>query len=86
MMNSLLDLILIGLVGGVAGKLIMPGRDPGGFVVTILLGIAGALLMGLIGQALHLYDRWYEARYLAAIAGTILLLVIYRLVMRGRVR
>lgn len=84
--NNILWWILIGLVGGVIGKLIMPGRDPGGFIVTILLGIAGALLAGFIGQAIGWYQNWREGQFLAAIVGTILILIVYRLVMRNRTR
>ena len=51
---SIIGWILFGLVVGIVGKLLMPGRDPGGFIITILLGIAGALLGGFIGQALGL--------------------------------
>jgi uncharacterized membrane protein YeaQ/YmgE (transglycosylase-associated protein family) len=53
---SILGWILFGLVVGVVGKLLMPGRDPGGFVLTILLGIAGALIGGFVGQSLGFYQ------------------------------
>lgn len=82
--NNILWWILIGLVGGVIGKMIMPGRDPGGFIVTILLGIAGALLAGFVGQATGWYNNWREGQFVAAIIGTILILIVYRLVMRNR--
>jgi len=84
--RGLLGWILIGLVAGVLGKLIMPGRDPGGFVVTILLGIAGALLAGFVGQALGFYQPGEVAGWVAAVLGSLALLIIYRLVMRGRAR
>lgn len=84
--RGFLGWIFIGVVAGVLGKLIMPGRDPGGFVVTILLGIAGALLAGFLGQSLGWYSNWREAGYIAAIIGSILLLIFYRLVMRSRTR
>ncbi|RHW16898.1 GlsB/YeaQ/YmgE family stress response membrane protein [Sphingomonas gilva] len=76
--------ILIGAVAGVIGKLIMPGKDPGGCIVTILLGIAGALLAGFVAQALGLAVRGWFATYLAAIAGAVVILVIYRLIIRNR--
>lgn len=76
--------IIIGIVAGVLGKLIMPGRDPGGFIVTILLGIAGALLAGFLGQAVGFYQAGQGAGWIGATVGAIILLVIYRLVMRGR--
>jgi len=78
--------IVIGIVAGVLGKLIMPGRDPGGFIVTILLGIAGALLAGFLGQAVGIYDNGEQAGWIGATIEAILLLVIYRLVMRNRAR
>lgn len=76
--------IVIGLVAGVLGKLIMPGKDPGGFIVTILLGIAGALLAGFAGQAVGFYRPGQGAGWIAATLGAIALLAIYRVVMRGR--
>lgn len=76
--------ILIGLVAGVLGKLIMPGKDPGGFVVTILLGIAGALLAGYLGQAVGYYGPGEAAGWVAATLGALALLIVYRLVMQGR--
>lgn len=82
--RGFLGWILIGIVAGVLGKLIMPGRDPGGFVVTILLGIAGALLAGFLGQAIGLYGPGRQAGWIAATLGAIVLLFIYRTVMRSR--
>jgi uncharacterized membrane protein YeaQ/YmgE (transglycosylase-associated protein family) len=75
---GILGWILFGLIVGAIAKLIMPGRDPGGIIVTILLGIAGALLAGFIGQALGLYGPNDAAGYIAAIIGAIALLAIYR--------
>lgn len=82
--RSFLGWIVIGIVAGVLGKLIMPGRDPGGFIVTILLGIAGALLAGFLGQAVGFYRPGQAAGWIASTAGAILILLIYRLVMRNR--
>ena len=84
--RSFLGWILIGLVAGVLGKLIMPGKDPGGFIVTILLGIAGALLAGFVGQAVGFYRAGEGAGWIAATLGAIVLLLLYRLVMRSRLR
>jgi uncharacterized membrane protein YeaQ/YmgE (transglycosylase-associated protein family) len=78
-MFGILGWIIFGLVIGVIAKLIMPGRDPGGFIVTILLGVAGALLGGWIGRALGLYGPDDAAGFLMALAGAILLLVLYRM-------
>lgn len=83
-MLSFLSLVLFGLVVGVIAKLLMPGRDPGGFIVTILLGIAGALLGGWIGRMMGFYGPNEGAGFFMALLGSILLLAIYRLTMRGR--
>lgn len=80
---SILWTLIIGLVVGAIAKLIMPGKDPGGFIITILLGIAGAFLAGFLGRALHWYGEGEPAGFIASTIGAIILLVIYRLV-RGR--
>ncbi|WP_136162845.1 GlsB/YeaQ/YmgE family stress response membrane protein [Sphingomonas flavalba] len=77
--------IAIGLVIGVVGKLAMPGRDPGGFVVTILLGIAGALLGGFVCRAAAI-GAGGGTIHVAAALGAALLLILYRLVMWSRTR
>ncbi|MEO5867458.1 MAG: GlsB/YeaQ/YmgE family stress response membrane protein [Sphingomonas sp.] len=84
--NSFLGCILIGLVAGVLGKVIMPGRDPGGVIVTILIGIAGALLAGYVSPyfGLRIDNGWQS--YAAATAGAVVLLALYRLVTSRRVR
>ena len=76
--------ILFGLLVGIVGKLMMPGRDPGGFILTILLGIAGALLGGFVGQSLGLYREGEPAGFIMAVLGSILLLCIYRMVVSRR--
>ncbi|MGH7834109.1 MAG: GlsB/YeaQ/YmgE family stress response membrane protein [Candidatus Binatia bacterium] len=75
---SVLGWILFGLVAGIVGKLLMPGRDPGGFIVTILLGIAGALLGGYIGRALGMYREDDPVGFIMAVIGSIILLIVYR--------
>lgn len=82
---GILTWILFGLVVGVIAKLLMPGRDPGGFIVTILLGIAGALLGGFIGRAMGFYGPNESAGWIISILGAILLLVLYRVMVRRRV-
>lgn len=82
---GILTWILFGLVVGVIAKLLMPGRDPGGFIVTILLGIAGALLGGFIGRAMGFYGPDQAAGWIISILGAILLLVLYRMMARRRV-
>ena len=84
--RGFLGWILIGLVAGVLGKFIMPGRDPGGFIVTILLGIAGALLAGFVAQSMGAHLQGGFMNYAAATGGAVALLLIYRLVMSGRTR
>jgi uncharacterized membrane protein YeaQ/YmgE (transglycosylase-associated protein family) len=81
----MLGWIVFGLIVGVIAKLLMPGRDPGGFVITILLGIAGALLGGFVGRALGLYREGEAAGFLMSLLGAILLLTLYR-VLGGRRR
>lgn len=70
--------IIIGLIVGAIAKLFMPGKDPGGIIVTILLGIAGAAVAGFLGRALRLYEPNQPAGFLASILGAMLLLFIYR--------
>ena len=72
--------ILIGLVAGAIAKAIIPGRDPGGCLVTIVIGIAGALLAGFLGQQLGWYSAGEGAGFLGAIVGACILLLAYRLV------
>ena len=78
--------ILIGFLAGGLAKLIMPGKDPGGCLVTILLGIAGALLAGFIGNSLGWYSQGQAGGFIAATLGAILILFIYRLLVRRRRR
>jgi uncharacterized membrane protein YeaQ/YmgE (transglycosylase-associated protein family) len=81
---GILTWILFGLVIGIIAKLLMPGRDPGGFIVTILLGIAGALVGGFIGRAIGFYGPNQGAGWIISILGAIILLVLYRLMVRRR--
>jgi len=83
-MLSFKSLILFGVVVGVIAKLLMPGRDPGGFIITILLGIAGALLGGWLGRAMGFYGPNEGAGFFMALLGSILLLAIYRFAFRRR--
>ena len=76
--------IIFGLIVGIVGKFLMPGRDPGGFIVTILLGIAGALLGGFVGRALGFYQEGEPAGFVMAVIGAIILLAIYRAVIGRR--
>jgi len=83
-MLSFLSLILFGLVVGVIAKLLMPGRDPGGFIVTILLGIVGAVLGGYIGRLMGFYGPNEGAGFFMALLGSILLLALYRVAVGRR--
>jgi uncharacterized membrane protein YeaQ/YmgE (transglycosylase-associated protein family) len=82
----ILGWIFFGLIVGIVAKLLMPGRDPGGFIVTILLGIAGALVDGFLGRAIGLYGEGDPAGFLMSIVGAIVLLVIYRMAFGRRTR
>jgi uncharacterized membrane protein YeaQ/YmgE (transglycosylase-associated protein family) len=77
--------IIIGGIAGAIAKLLMPGKDPGGCIVTVLLGVAGALVAGWIGKAVGWYDTNEGAGFVAAVVGAFLLLLIYR-VIAGRRR
>lgn len=78
--------IVIGLLAGAIAKLLIPGKDPGGCFMTILLGIAGALLAGFLGQAIGWYGPGEGAGFVAAIVGALLLLLAYRVVAGRRRR
>ena len=82
---SIILWILFGLVVGVIAKLLMPGRDPGGFFITILLGIAGSFVGGFIGRAMGLYPSGQRTGgWIPSIIGAIILLAIYRVIARRR--
>jgi uncharacterized membrane protein YeaQ/YmgE (transglycosylase-associated protein family) len=87
-MGAIIGWIVFGLIAGAIAKLLMPGRDPGGFVVTILLGIGGAVVGGFIGRAIWGStgaNDWSIGSFVLAIAGAILLLFLYRMfVGRGK--
>lgn len=77
--------ILFGLVVGLVAKFLMPGRDPGGFIVTVLLGIAGALVGGYLGRAVGWYREGDPVGFLMAVLGAIVLLALYRMLARRSV-
>ena len=82
--NGIFWWIVIGLIAGGIAKLLMPGKDPGGCIVTILLGIAGAFLAGFIGQQIGWYEEGEAAGFIAAIVGAFLILLAYRLILARR--
>ena len=84
-MTALLWTIIIGAVIGVIAKLLMPGRDPGGCIITILLGIAGSFLAGFLGRTLGWYREGEPAGFIFSVVGAMLLLLIYRIFFGKRV-
>jgi uncharacterized membrane protein YeaQ/YmgE (transglycosylase-associated protein family) len=78
--------IVFGLVVGIVAKFLMPGRDPGGIIVTIILGIVGALLGGWLGRVLGFYRQGEAAGFLMSVVGAIIILALYRLIGPGRYR
>jgi uncharacterized membrane protein YeaQ/YmgE (transglycosylase-associated protein family) len=83
---TVLSWILFGLVVGIVAKLLTPGRDPGGFILTTLLGIAGALIGGFVGRTLGFYGPNQAAGFVTSVLGAIILLLIYRFISRPRMR
>jgi uncharacterized membrane protein YeaQ/YmgE (transglycosylase-associated protein family) len=85
-MFGVIGWIIFGLIVGALAKLVMPGRDPGGIIVTMALGIAGALIGGWIGRAAGWYGPNDSAGFLMSMVGAILLLFVYRMAIGGRAR
>jgi len=83
-MIAVLGWIVFGLIVGALAKLVMPGRDPGGIIVTMLIGIAGSLLGGFIGRAMGFYGPNQAAGFLMSFLGAVVLLVLYRMIARRR--
>ena len=77
-MLGIIGWAIFGIIVGAIAKLLMPGRDPGGLLVTMLLGIAGAIVAGFIGRALGWYEAGEAAGFIMATLGAILLLFVYR--------
>ncbi len=81
----LLWMVVVGLIVGAIAKLLMPGRDPGGIIVTMLLGIGGAVIAGLIGRALGWYQAGEPVGFIASVVGAVVILAIYRVIVGRRV-
>jgi uncharacterized membrane protein YeaQ/YmgE (transglycosylase-associated protein family) len=81
---GILGWIVFGLIVGIVAKLLMPGKDPGGFVITSLLGIVGAVLGGFLGRAVGFYRPGEPAGFVMAVLGAIVVLFIYRMAVRPR--
>lgn len=79
MLLHLLGVIVIGFLAGAVAKFLMPGKDPGGFIITIILGVVGALVATFLGRLIGWYKEGESAGFIAAIVGAIILLVLYRL-------
>ena len=76
---GILGTIIVGLIVGAIAKLLMPGKDPGGFIITILLGLAGAFVATYLGQAMNWYRVGEPASWIGSVIGAMLLLLVYRL-------
>lgn len=72
--------VIIGLIVGIVAKFLMPGRDPGGFIVTAIIGIVGSVIATFIGRTLGFYEVGESAGFIAAVLGAIVLLFLYRMV------
>ena len=83
---AILWTIIIGLIVGIVAKFLTPGRDPGGFIITTLLGIAGSFVAYYIGRSLGWYTESEPAGFLASVAGAIVLLILYRMIVGRRVK
>lgn len=81
---EILGTLLIGLLVGIIAKFLMPGDDPGGFIITTLIGIAGAFAAKYIGQAMGFYEEGEAAGFIASVIGAMLLLFLYRLISRRK--
>ncbi len=84
-MFGVLGWIIFGVIVGAVAKLLMPGRDPGGIIVTMLLGIVGAVLGGFLGRAMGLYNEGEAAGFFMSLIGAVVLLALYRVMTRRRV-
>ncbi len=83
---GILGWIVFGLIVGALAKLVMPGKDPGGIIVTMLIGIAGAVLGGFVGRALGFYGEGEAAGFIMSFIGAVLLLLLYRMMVGRRHR
>ena len=83
-MTAIIGTLIIGLLAGAVAKLLMPGKDPGGCIITMLLGIAGAFVAGYLGRALGWYHAGDPVGFIASVVGAFLLLLIYRLIVGRR--
>jgi uncharacterized membrane protein YeaQ/YmgE (transglycosylase-associated protein family) len=83
-MFGIIGWIIFGLIVGAVAKLLMPGRDPGGFIVTMLIGMVGAMIGGFLGRMLGLYAEGEPAGFFMAVIASVILLYLYRMMTKGR--
>jgi len=83
-MFHLIGTIIFGLIVGIVAKLLMPGKDPGGFFITAIIGIVGSLIGGFLGRALGMYGEGDSAGFIMSVIGAMVLLFIYHLAVRKR--
>ena len=81
-MLHIIWVIIIGAVVGLIAKFLVPGRDPGGFIVTPLIGIAGAVVATYLGHFLHIYEPGQNAGFIGAVVGAVIILLVYRAIRR----
>jgi len=81
---AILSTLLVGLIVGAIAKLLMPGKDPGGFIITILLGIAGAFIATYLGQAIGWYKAGQPAGWIMSVIGAMILLLLYRVMFKRK--
>jgi uncharacterized membrane protein YeaQ/YmgE (transglycosylase-associated protein family) len=79
-MGAIIWTLVIGLIVGVVAKLLMPGRDPGGCIITMLLGVAGSFVASYLGEKMGWYEQGQPAGFIASVVGAMLLLLLYRLI------
>ena len=81
---EILGTIIIGLIAGVIAKLLLPGKDPGGCIITILLGIAGAIVATYLGKFLGIYEPGETAGFIGAVIGAVIILLLYRMFLKRK--
>ncbi|MBP1682630.1 MAG: transglycosylase [Ignavibacteriaceae bacterium] len=81
---EIIGTILIGLIAGIIAKFLLPGRDPGGCIITILLGIAGAFVATYLGKFLGIYEPGETAGFIGAIIGALIILLLYRVFLKKK--
>ena len=79
-MGAIIGTLIIGLITGVVAKLLMPGRDPGGCIITMLIGVAGSFVASYLGEKMGWYAQGQPAGFIASVIGAMLLLLLYRLI------